>query len=59
VINKPYRISGETVSLDRAALEAFWLPFMLNRQFKANPRLFVAAEGSYYATSDAGVFLLD
>ncbi|MEA5466933.1 aspartate aminotransferase family protein [Leptothoe sp. PORK10 BA2] len=35
------------------ALEAFWMPFTANRQFKANPRLLTAAEGMYYtATGD-------
>ena len=51
-MNKPHKISGETVSLDREAMESFWLPFTPNRQFKENPRLFVAAEGMHYVTSD-------
>jgi beta-alanine--pyruvate transaminase len=51
-MNKPHRTSGDTVPLDREALESFWLPFTPNRQFKANPRLFVAAEGMHYVTSD-------
>jgi beta-alanine--pyruvate transaminase len=51
-VNKPHRISGETAALDREALESFWLPFTPNRQFKADPRLFVAAEGMHYVTSD-------
>src|SRR5882724_1544625 len=51
-MNKPHRTSGETVPLDREALESFWLPFTPNRQFKENPRLFVAAEGMHYVTSD-------
>jgi beta-alanine--pyruvate transaminase len=29
-------------------LDAFWMPFTANRQFKANPRLLVRAEGMYY-----------
>ena len=33
-------------------MESFWLPFTANRQFKANPRLFVAAEGMEYVTAD-------
>jgi len=33
-------------------LEAFWMPFTANRQFKANPRLLVAAEGMYYTAED-------
>ena len=33
-------------------LDAFWMPFTANRQFKANPRLLVRAEGMYYWTAD-------
>ncbi|HET9577528.1 MAG TPA: aspartate aminotransferase family protein [Usitatibacter sp.] len=33
-------------------LEAFWLPFTANRQFKARPRLFVRADGMFYFTDD-------
>jgi beta-alanine--pyruvate transaminase len=33
-------------------LEPLWLPFTANRQFKAAPRLLVAADGMYYTTSD-------
>lgn len=33
-------------------LEAFWMPFTANRQFKASPRMIVAAQGMYYTTSD-------
>jgi beta-alanine--pyruvate transaminase len=33
-------------------LEAFWMPFTSNRQFKAHPRLLVAAEGMHYTTAD-------
>jgi beta-alanine--pyruvate transaminase len=33
---------------DPAWLEAHWMPFTGNRQFKQHPRLFVAAEGAYY-----------
>jgi len=51
-VNKPHRTSGEIAPLDREALESFWLPFTPNRQFKADPRLFVAAEGMHYVTSD-------
>jgi beta-alanine--pyruvate transaminase len=34
--------------LDPAWLDAHWMPFTGNRQFKANPRMFVGAEGAYY-----------
>lgn len=33
-------------------LEAFWMPFTANRQFKQAPRLFVAAKDMHYTTSD-------
>ncbi|WP_193178665.1 aspartate aminotransferase family protein [Oricola nitratireducens] len=33
-------------------LEAFWMPFTANRQFKKNPRMLVGAEGMHYLTSD-------
>jgi beta-alanine--pyruvate transaminase len=33
-------------------LEAYWMPFTANRQFKSAPRLMVAANGMYYTTSD-------
>ena len=33
-------------------LEAFWMPFTANRQFKANPRMFVSAKDMHYVTAD-------
>jgi beta-alanine--pyruvate transaminase len=39
-------------------LEAFWMPFTANRQFKAQPRLLVGAEGMHY-TSVEGRRILD
>ncbi|WP_114964929.1 aspartate aminotransferase family protein [Alkalilacustris brevis] len=33
-------------------LNAFWMPFTANRQFKKTPRMFVAAEGMHYTTAD-------
>lgn len=35
-----------------AALDAYWMPFTANRQFKASPRLLVRAEGMYYHDAD-------
>ncbi|MEO7733531.1 MAG: aspartate aminotransferase family protein [Kofleriaceae bacterium] len=43
---------------DAAWLDAHWMPFTGNRQFKANPRMIVAAEGAYYTDSD-GKKILD
>jgi beta-alanine--pyruvate transaminase len=39
-------------------LEAWWMPFTANRQFKKAPRLLVAAEGMHYR-SDDGRQILD
>jgi beta-alanine--pyruvate transaminase len=36
----------------RATLEAFWMPFTANRQFKAAPRLLARAEGMHYWTPE-------
>ena len=33
-------------------LEAFWMPFTANRQFKAAPRIFVSAENMHFTTDD-------
>jgi len=33
-------------------LDAFWMPFTANRQFKTHPRLLVRAEGMYYWTAE-------
>lgn len=33
-------------------LDAFWMPFTANRQFKQAPRQFVGASGMYYRTDD-------
>jgi beta-alanine--pyruvate transaminase len=40
------------VRTDKAWLDAHWMPFTGNRNFKAHPRMFVGAEGNYYI--DAG-----
>jgi beta-alanine--pyruvate transaminase len=39
-------------------LDAYWMPFTANRQFKASPRLLVAAEGMHYTRAD-GARVLD
>jgi beta-alanine--pyruvate transaminase len=39
-------------ALDQESLEAFWMPFTANRQFKSAPRMLVAAEGMHYTTDD-------
>jgi beta-alanine--pyruvate transaminase len=42
--------SPEIVSHNQ--LDAFWMPFTANRQFKAQPRLMVAAKDMHYTTVD-------
>ncbi|MBV9343377.1 MAG: aspartate aminotransferase family protein [Gammaproteobacteria bacterium] len=39
-------------TLTREDLEALWLPFTSNRQFKASPRLLARASGMHYWTPD-------
>ena len=38
--------------LHRDEMEAFWMPFTANRQFKANPRMLAKAEGMHYWTPE-------
>ena len=33
-------------------MDAYWMPFTANREFKKNPRLFVKASGMHYTTDD-------
>jgi beta-alanine--pyruvate transaminase len=43
------------MALDRNTpndLNAFWMPFTANRQFKKNPRMFVAAKDMHYTTAN-------
>ena len=40
------------MTLSRDQLEAHWMPFTGNRQFKANPRLMASAKGAYYTDVD-------
>ena len=40
-----------------AALDAWWMPFTANRQFKAAPRLLAQASGMYYRTPDGSEVL--
>ena len=37
---------------DAAWLDAHWMPYTGNRQFKAHPRMIVGAEGAYYTDVD-------
>lgn len=46
------------MTLSNEELNAHWMPFTGNRQFKQKPRLFVGAEGAYY-TDDKGRKIFD
>jgi beta-alanine--pyruvate transaminase len=39
---------SKEIRTDKAWLDAHWMPFTGNREFKAHPRMFVSAEGAYY-----------
>ena len=43
------RLSPAAVPAD---LDAFWMPFTANRQFKAKPRMLARAEGLHYWTPE-------
>lgn len=42
---------------NRAHLDAFWMPFTANRQFKADPRLLASAAGMHYTAVDGRTVL--
>src|SRR6201981_81055 len=44
--------NASSPALTRSDLEALWLPFTANRQFKAAPRLLARASGMHYWTAD-------
>jgi len=44
--------SPNTVRTDAAWLDAHWMPFTANRQFKAQPRMIVSGQGAYYTDAD-------
>ncbi|MCP4994019.1 MAG: aspartate aminotransferase family protein [Gammaproteobacteria bacterium] len=43
---------NQSAGLSREQLEAHWMPFTANREFKENPRMVTAAEGCYYQSAD-------
>jgi beta-alanine--pyruvate transaminase len=44
--------AAASTALTTNNLEAFWMPFTANRQFKKAPRMLVGAEGMYYRSGD-------
>ncbi|MFP6806725.1 MAG: aspartate aminotransferase family protein [Pseudomonadales bacterium] len=45
-------MSDKFAGLTEAQLEAHWMPFTANRQFKKDPRIMVAADGCYYTDAE-------
>ncbi len=45
-------MSRDTPLPNEPDLSAYWMPFTANRQFKADLRLFIAAEGMHYTSAD-------
>ena len=45
-------ILSDQLRLTPAELDAYWMPFTANRQFKATPRMMARADGMYYTTDD-------
>ncbi|MFP5474595.1 MAG: aspartate aminotransferase family protein [Gammaproteobacteria bacterium] len=43
---------ASAVRTDAAWLEAHWMPFTGNRQFKADPRIIVSGKGAYFTDAD-------
>ena len=43
-LSDPHGTSG----LTQHQLDAYWMPYTGNRQFKSDPRIFVEAQGCYY-----------
>ena len=39
------------------SLDEYWMPFTANRQFKAAPRMLVAAQGMHYSSDDGRTVL--
>ena len=44
--------NATAIRQDAAWLDAHWMPFTGNRNFKANPRMVVGAQGAYYQDAD-------
>ncbi|MBH97420.1 MAG: aspartate aminotransferase family protein [Rhodospirillaceae bacterium] len=47
-----YEQTFSEIPLAQTNLDAYWLPFTSNRQFKDNPRIIVSAEECYYYDAD-------
>jgi beta-alanine--pyruvate transaminase len=55
---RPIDVQGRAAMRIPNDLSSHWMPFTANRQYKAAPRMIIAADGMYYTTDD-GRPLLD
>ncbi|TYC79730.1 aspartate aminotransferase family protein [Stappia sp. BW2] len=46
-------VSSDTDFRSNQALDAYWMPFTANRQFKQAPRMLVSAKGMHYRSDDS------
>ena len=46
------RLATAAIRTDREWLDAHWMPYCANRAFKADPHIFVAAEGAWLTTHE-------
>ena len=44
--------TNQSAGLSEQQLQAHWMPFTANRQFKKDPRMMVAAQGRYYTDAE-------
>jgi beta-alanine--pyruvate transaminase len=51
-MSAPKSLTDAAVRTDADWLEAHWMPYTGNREFKANPRLFVSAKDAYFTDAD-------
>ena len=52
------QLSPQDLNVKSNDMDAYWMPFTANQQFKANPRIVTGADGVFY-TSDDGRQILD
>ena len=45
-------LTARAAQLTPAQMDAFWMPFTSNREFKAAPRMITGADGCYYTAAD-------
>ncbi|GAB2741057.1 aspartate aminotransferase family protein [Melaminivora jejuensis] len=50
--DQPAASAASAPRMDAAWLDAHWMPFTGNRDFKARPRMVVAGEGAYYTDAE-------